>query len=77
MNVPSVTAATDPCAEAIKMMFLYISVVITILFSDHTDGRIKLWVYGLTAGGFILILFIIALAFLFWYVCYQFNKLII
>ncbi|KTG45268.1 hypothetical protein cypCar_00017753, partial [Cyprinus carpio] len=29
------------------------------------DGRIKLWVYGLTAGGFILILFIIAVAFLF------------
>ncbi|XP_052004347.1 thrombospondin type-1 domain-containing protein 7B-like [Xyrauchen texanus] len=29
------------------------------------DGRIKMWVYGLTAGGFILILFIIAVAFLF------------
>lgn len=29
------------------------------------DGRLKLWVYGLTAGGFFLILFIIAVAFLF------------
>lgn len=76
VNVPSVTAATGPCAEAIKMMFLYISVVITTLFSDHADGRIKLWVYGLTAGGFILILLIIAVAFLFWYVCYQINTLI-
>ncbi|KAM6984977.1 thrombospondin type-1 domain-containing protein 7B [Aplochiton taeniatus] len=28
------------------------------------DGRIKLWVYGVTAGGFIIILFIIALSFL-------------
>nr|XP_023677065.1 thrombospondin type-1 domain-containing protein 7B-like isoform X1 [Paramormyrops kingsleyae] len=28
------------------------------------DGRIKLWVYGVTAGGFILVLFIIALSFL-------------
>ncbi|XP_036432693.1 thrombospondin type-1 domain-containing protein 7B [Colossoma macropomum] len=29
------------------------------------DGRIKMWVYGATAGGFILILFIIAVSFLF------------
>ncbi|XP_066542938.1 thrombospondin type-1 domain-containing protein 7B [Hoplias malabaricus] len=28
------------------------------------DGRIKMWVYGATAGGFILILFIIAVSFL-------------
>ncbi|KAF4086551.1 hypothetical protein AMELA_G00084810 [Ameiurus melas] len=29
------------------------------------DGRIKMWVYGATAGGFILILFIITVSFLF------------
>ncbi|XP_062861779.1 thrombospondin type-1 domain-containing protein 7B, partial [Trichomycterus rosablanca] len=29
------------------------------------DGRIKMWVYGATAGGFILLLFIIAVSFLF------------
>ncbi|XP_035379499.1 thrombospondin type-1 domain-containing protein 7B isoform X3 [Electrophorus electricus] len=28
------------------------------------DGRIKMWVYGATAGGFLLILFIIAMSFL-------------
>lgn len=33
-----------------------------------TDGRVKLWVYAVTAVGFILILFIIALTFLLWYV---------
>uniref|UniRef100_A0A8C9SRK1 Thrombospondin type-1 domain-containing protein 7A n=1 Tax=Scleropages formosus TaxID=113540 RepID=A0A8C9SRK1_SCLFO len=32
------------------------------------DGRIKLWVYGVTAGGFFLVLLIIALSFLTWYV---------
>lgn len=32
------------------------------------DGRVKLWVYAVTAVGFILILFIIALTFLLWYV---------
>lgn len=39
---------------------------------DHTDGRVKLWVYAVTAVGFILILFIIALSFLVWYVPYCF-----
>lgn len=33
-----------------------------------TDGRVKLWVYAVTAVGFILILFVIALTFLLWYV---------
>lgn len=33
-----------------------------------TDGRVKLWVYAVTAVGFILILFIIAFSFLVWYV---------
>lgn len=39
---------------------------------DCTDGRVKLWVYAVTAVGFILILFIIALSFLVWYVPYCF-----
>lgn len=39
---------------------------------DYTDGRVKLWVYAVTAVGFILILFIIALSFLVWYVPYCF-----
>uniref|UniRef100_A0A672YXA7 Thrombospondin, type I, domain containing 7Ba n=1 Tax=Sphaeramia orbicularis TaxID=375764 RepID=A0A672YXA7_9TELE len=42
------------------------------LFSEWTlrpvgpDGRVKVWVYAVTAVGFILILFIIALSFLVW-----------
>lgn len=36
--------------------------------SIFTDGRVKLWVYVVTAVGFILILFVIALTFLLWYV---------
>lgn len=39
-----------------------------MLFSDGTDGRVKMWVYGLTAGGFALIVLVIALSFLLWYV---------
>uniref|UniRef100_A0AAQ6I9L7 Thrombospondin type-1 domain-containing protein 7A n=1 Tax=Anabas testudineus TaxID=64144 RepID=A0AAQ6I9L7_ANATE len=38
------------------------------------DGRVKLWVYAVTAVGFILILFIIALSFLVWYVLYYSLK---
>ncbi|XP_036396447.1 thrombospondin type-1 domain-containing protein 7B [Megalops cyprinoides] len=30
------------------------------------DGRVKLWVYGVTAGGFLLLVFIIALSFILW-----------
>lgn len=37
------------------------------LLPGCTDGRVKLWVYAVTAVGFILILFIIALSFLLWY----------
>lgn len=43
--------------------------VLKLLF-DCTDGRVKLWVYAVTAVGFIFILFIIALSFLVWYVLY-------
>lgn len=36
----------------------------------YTDGRVKLWVYAVTAVGFIFILFVIALTFLLWYVSF-------
>lgn len=42
------------------------------LLCGCTDGRVKLWVYAVTAVGFILILFIITLSFLVWYVPYYF-----
>ena len=38
------------------------------VFSALTDGRLRLWVYGVTAVGFILILFVITVSFLLWYV---------
>lgn len=49
-------------------MYIYLKLVYQNCILICTDGKVKLWVYAVTAVGFILILFIIALSFLVWYV---------
>ena len=49
------------------VLFLIYGVKVCV-FSALTDGRLRLWVYGVTAVGFILILFAITVSFLLWYV---------
>lgn len=41
--------------------------------SSSTDGKLKMWVYGVAAGAFVLLIFIVSMIYLAWWVD-QFNS---